>query len=195
MVGPPSFKCTWAEAHITIRRPSVRRRKLFFYIFDFSSETAERNLMKLDRTQDPYVLYHVCVFRADRENKMAAQTLIGWSIFDYSSETPNGIQRNFKRSKISASSIKFCVFRANRENEMAAVASDWLRNFRRLLWNHWTEFNETRFQCHLPNLCCFGGSEKQNDHLCLCFGSDIFEFSSATAERNSWKLDIKQDST
>ena len=40
-------------------------------IFDFSSETAEWNLTKLDRKQDLNVLYQVCVFRADRKNKMA----------------------------------------------------------------------------------------------------------------------------
>ena len=41
-------------------------------IFDFSSETAERNSTKLDRKQDLNILYQVCVFRADRKNKMAA---------------------------------------------------------------------------------------------------------------------------
>ena len=41
-------------------------------IFDFSSETAEGNSMKLDRKQDLNALYQVCVFRADRKNKMAA---------------------------------------------------------------------------------------------------------------------------
>ena len=55
--------------------------------FDFSSETAEQNSMKLYRKQDLNVLYQVCVFRADRKNKMAA------------------------------------------------LASDWLRHFRILLWN------------------------------------------------------------
>ena len=40
-------------------------------IFDFFSETAERNSMKLDRKQDLNILYQVCVFRADRKNKMA----------------------------------------------------------------------------------------------------------------------------
>ena len=64
-------------------------------IFDFSSETAERNWTKLDRKQDLNVLYQVCVFRADRKNKMAA------------------------------------------------LASDWLRHVRLLLWNCWTEFNKT----------------------------------------------------
>ena len=87
-------------------------------IFDFSSETAERNSMKLDRKQDLNVLYQVCVFQADRKNKMAA------------------------------------------------LASDWLRHFRLLLWNHWTEFNETwqeaRSQRPLPSLCFSGWSEKQD---------------------------------
>ena len=64
-------------------------------IFNFSSETAERNSMKLDRKQDLNVLYQVCVFQADLKNKMAA------------------------------------------------LASDWLRHFRLLLWNRWVEFNET----------------------------------------------------
>ena len=87
-------------------------------IFDFSSETAERNSTKLDRKQDLNVLYQVCVFRADRKNKMAA------------------------------------------------LASDWLRHFRLLRWNRWTEFNETwqeaRSQHPLPSLCFSGRSEKQD---------------------------------
>ena len=41
-------------------------------IFDFSDETAEQNSKKLDRKQDLKVLYQVCVFRADRKNKMSA---------------------------------------------------------------------------------------------------------------------------
>ena len=41
-------------------------------IFDFSSETAERNLTKLYRKQDHNVLYQVCVFQAIQKNKMAA---------------------------------------------------------------------------------------------------------------------------
>ena len=40
-------------------------------IFEFSSETAERNSTKLDRKQDHNVLYKFCVFLADRKNKMA----------------------------------------------------------------------------------------------------------------------------
>ena len=41
-------------------------------IFDFFSETAERNTTKLDRKQDLNVLCQACVFRADRKSKIAA---------------------------------------------------------------------------------------------------------------------------
>ena len=173
------------------------KNSLTFHIFDFSSETAERNSTKLDRKQDLNVLYQVCVFRADRKNKMAA------------------------------------------------LASDWLRHFQLLLWNRWTEFNETwqeaRSQCPLPSLCFLGRSEKQDGRpglwlaetfstsplkllnriqrnltgskisttsIKLVFfrllgktrwrpwpliGWDIFDFSSETVEPNSTKLDRKQD--
>ena len=78
-------------------------------LFDFSSETAEWKSMKLDRKQDLNVLYRVCVFRADRKNKMAA------------------------------------------------LASDWLRHVRLLLWNRRTACNETWqeeiSQRPIPSLC------------------------------------------
>ena len=38
-------------------------------IFDFSSETAERNSAKLDRKQALSAFYHVCVFQANREKQ------------------------------------------------------------------------------------------------------------------------------
>ena len=129
---------------------------------------------------------------------------------------------------------------------MAVLTSDWLRHFRLLLWNRWTEFNETwqqaRSQSPLPSLCFSGRSEKKDGRLGLWLaetfstsplkplngiqrnltgsklsmpsttfvffkpigkktrwppwpriGWDIFNFSSETAERNSTKLDRKQD--
>ena len=155
----------------------------------------------------------------------------------------NGIQRNFIGSKISTSSTK--VFRADRKIKIATLASDWLRYFRLLLWNHWTVFNETwqeaRSQRPLQSLCFSGRSEKQDDRPGLwlaetfltsplkplnriqrnltgskistsstkfvffgpigktrwqpwpLIGWDISDFSSETAERNSKKLDRKQD--
>ena len=232
-------------------------------IFVFSSEIAEWNSSKLDRKQDLNILYQVCVFRADRKNKMAALASdwlrhfrlllwIRWTEFNETleearSQRPlpslcfsdrsekqdgrpglwlagtfstsplkplNGIQRNWTGSKISTSSTKFvffrpigktrwppwpligwdifdfssetaernstkldrkqdlnvlyqvCVFRADQKNKMAALASDWLRHFRFLLWNRWTEFKETleeaRSQCLLPSFCFSGRLEKQD---------------------------------
>ena len=58
-------------------------------------------------------------------------------------KTLNNIQRNLTGSKISTSSTKFVFFWADRKIKMAALVSDWLRHFWLLLWNHWTEFNET----------------------------------------------------
>ena len=186
-------------------------------IFDFSSETAERNLTKLDKKQDLNVLYQVCVFRADRKNKMAALAsdwlrhfrLLLWNRWTEFNETGqeatsqrplpslcfsgrsekqdgrpdlwlaetfstsplkplNGIQQNLTGTWKQHLNVLYqvCVFRADRKNKMAALASDWLRHFRLLLWNRWTEFNETwqeaRSQCPLPSLCFSGRSEKQD---------------------------------
>ena len=311
-------------------------------IFDFSSETAKQNSTNLDRKQDLNVLYKVCVFRADRKNKMAALAsdwlrhfrlllwnhwtefneiwqearsqcplpslcfsgrsvkqdgrpdlwlaetfstsplkplngiqrnltginismsstkfvffepiaktrwppwpLIGWDIFDFSSETAERNSKKLDRKQHINVLYQVCVFRANRKNKMAALASDWLRHFRLLLWNRWTEFNEpwqeARCQCPVPSLCFSGRSEKQDGRPCLwlaetfptsplkplngiqrnltgsnfstsstkfvffgrigktrwppwpLIGWDIFDFSSETAERNSTNLDRKQD--
>ena len=78
----------------------------------------------------------------------------------------NRFQRNLTGSKISMSSTKF--FLADLKNKMATPASDWLRHFRLLLWNGWTEFNETwqeaRSQYPLPSLCFSCQSELQDDH-------------------------------
>ena len=109
----------------------------------------------------------------------------------------NGIQRNLTGSKITTSSTKFVFFRADRKNKMAALASDWLRHFRLLLWNRGTEFNETwqeaRSQHPLPSLRFVGPIGKTRWPPLPLIGWDIFDFSSETAERNSMKLDRKQD--
>ena len=171
--------------------------------------------------------------------------LIGWDIFDFSSETDERNSTKLYRKQDLNALYLVCVFRADRKNKMAALASDWLRHFRLLLWNRWTEFKETwqeaRSQHPLPSLCFSGWSEKQNGSPSLwlaetfstsplkpmngiqrnltgskistpstkfvflgpigktkwppwpLIGRDIFDFSSETAERNSPKLDRKQD--
>ena len=204
-------------------------------IFDFSSETAEQNSTKLDRKQDLNALYQVCVFGADRKNKMAALAsdwlrhfrLLLWNrwtefnetwqesrsqrplsrlCFSFRSEKQDGRPGLWLAETFSTSPLKplnrnstkldrkqdlnalyqVCVFRADWKNKMAALASDWLRHFRPLLWNRWTEFNETwqelRFQCPLPSLCFWGRSEKTRWPPWPLIGWDIFDFSS----RNRW---------
>ena len=82
---------------------------------------------------------------------------------------------------------------------MAALASDWLRHFRLLLWNHWTEFKETwqeaRSQRPLPSLCFSGLSTKKNGGPGLWLAETFFDFSSETTEQNSTKLDRNKIST
>ena len=171
--------------------------------------------------------------------------LIGWDIFDFSSETEERNSKKLDRMQDLNALYQVCVFRADRKNKIAALASDWLRHFRLLLWNCWTEFNETlqeaRSQRPLPSLCFSGRTEKQNGRPglwlaetfstsllkplnwihqnligskistpstkfvffgpigktrwppWLLIGWDIFDFSSETEERNSKKLYRKQD--
>ena len=208
-------------------------------IFDFSSKTIEQNSMKLDRKQDLNVLYNVCVFGLIGKTRWPLWPLIGWDIFDFSSET-------FDWNSTQDLNVLYqvCVFWANRKNKWPSW-SDWLRHFQLLLWNRWTEFNETwqeaRSQRPLLSLCFSGRSEKRDGHPGLwlaetfstfalkplngiqqnfigstisssstkfvlfgpigktrrppwpLIGRDIFDFSSETAERNSTKLDRKQD--
>ena len=134
-------------------------------IFDFSSETTQRNSTKLDRKQDLNVLYQVCVFRADRNNRMAALAsdwlrhfrLLFWNRWKEFNKT-------WQEARSQRPLPSLC-FMGRSKNKMAALASDWLRHFRLLLWNPWTEFKETwqeeRSQRPLPSLCFLGRSEKQ----------------------------------
>ena len=123
--------------------------------------------------------------------------LIGWDIFDFSSETAVRNSTKLDRKQDLNALYQVCVFRAVRKNKMAALASDWLRHFRLLLWNRWTEFKETwqeaRSQRPLPSLCFFGPIGKNKMAALPLIGLDIFDFSSETAEPNSTKLDRKQD--
>ena len=90
--------------------------------------------------------------------------LIGWDIFDFSSETAERISTKLDRKQDLTTLYQVRVFSADRKNKMAALASDWLRHFRLLLWNHLPEFNETWQKAisirPLPILCFSGRSEK-----------------------------------
>ena len=163
------LKCTIVimRCPSSVVRPSVVRPSLTFHIFDFSSETAERNSTKLYRKQDLNLLYQVCVFRADREKQDGHPGL--WLAETFSTSPSETAERNstkLDRKQDLNVLYKVCVFRADRKYKMAALASDWLRHFRLFLWNRSTEFNETwqeaRSQRPLPSLCFLGWSEKQD---------------------------------
>ena len=128
--------------------------------------TPERNSTKLDRKQDLNVLYQVLFFRPIGKTRWLPWPLIGWDIFNFSSETAERNSTKLDRKQDLNVLYQVCVFRADRKNKMAALASDWLRHFRLLVWNRWTEFNETwqeaRSQRPLPSLCFSGRSEKQD---------------------------------
>ena len=111
-------------------------------------------------------------FRPIGKTRWPPWPLIGWDIFDFSSETAEQNSAKLDRKQDLNALYQVCVFRADRKNKMAALASDWLRHFRLLLWNRWMEFNETwqeaRSQSPLPNLCFSGRSEKQDGRPGLC---------------------------
>ena len=92
-------------------------------IFNFSSETAEQNSTKLDRKQGLNVLYHVCLFRADRKTRWPPWPLIGWDIFDFSSETAERNSTKLDRKQDLNIFYQVCVFLANRKNKMATLAN------------------------------------------------------------------------
>ena len=85
---------------------------------------------------------------------------------------------------------------------MATLVSDWLRQFRLLLWNCWMEFNETwqegRSQRPLPILCFSCRSEKQDGRFGLWL-ADTFATSPVKPlngiQRNSTGSNIWMSST
>ena len=87
-------------------------------------------------------------------------------IFDFSTKTAEQNSTKLDRKQDLNIPYQVCVFQSDQKNKMAALVSDWLRHFRLLLWNRWTEFNETwqeaRSQRPLPSLCSSGRSKKQD---------------------------------
>ena len=89
-------------------------------IFDFSSETAERNSTEVDRKQDLKALYQVCVFRANRKKKMAAPASDWPRHFRLLCRNRWRNSTNLDRKQDLNALYQVCVFRADRKNKMAA---------------------------------------------------------------------------
>ena len=123
--------------------------------------------------------------------------LIGWDIFDFSSETAkqNSTKLDWKQDLNVLYLV--CAFRADRKTKMAALAADWQRHFRLLLWNCWQEFNETwqeaRSQSPLPSLCFSGQLEKQDGRPGLWLAETFSTYPLKPLNGIQRKLKLKQD--
>ena len=166
------------------------------HIFDFSSETADLNSTKLGRKQDHNVLYQFCVFRADGKTRWSPWPLINCHIYDFCAETVERNSTKLDRKQDLNVLYQVCVFRGDWKNKPAALASDLLTHFWLLLWNRWTEFNETwqeaRSQCPIPSLCFSGQLEKQ-DLLQFCvFHANEYTANCAPCVKHAfWKTHVK----
>ena len=159
-------------------------------IFDFSSERNSTNLTGSKiATSSAKIMFLGSIGTKD--------VCSGLSLADPFSTSPlkplNGIQRNLRGNKISTCPSNFMCFRADRKNKMAALASDWLRHFRfpplkplnriqRNLTGSKILMSSTKFVFFWP----IGKTRWPPWPL---IGWYIFDFSPATAERNSMKLD------
>ena len=148
----------------SVVRPSVRRKLSHFRLLLWNHWTEFNETLQKARSQRS--LPSLCFSSRSEKTRWPPWPLIGWDIFDFFSETAEQNSTKLDRKQDLNALYQVCVFRADRKSKMAALASDWLRHFRLLLWNRWTEFNETwqeaRSQCPLPSLCFSGWSEKQD---------------------------------
>ena len=151
---------------------------------------------KLDRKEDLNVLYQVYVFRAGRKNKRPSWPLTAETFSTSPLKPLNGIQRNLTGSKISTSSTKLMFFGPVGKTRGRPGLSR-LRHFQLLLWNHWTEFNETwqeaRSQCPLPSLCFLGRSEKEDGRPGLWLTETFSTSPLKPLNEIQTKLDRKED--
>ena len=192
----PKAQVHYCDHALSVVRPSVVRPSLTFHIFDFSSETFERNSTKLDRKQDLNVLYQVCVFRADRKNKMAALASdwlryfrLLWNHWTEFNETWQEA-----RSQHPLPSLCFSGRSEKQDGRPGLRLAETfstsplkpLNGIQRNLTGSKISTSSTKF-------VFFGRIGKTRWPPWPLIGWDIFDFSSETAERNSTKLDRKQD--
>ena len=158
-------------------------------IFDFSFETVKGIRWNLIGSKISMPSTKFVFFRWIGKTKWPPWPIC-WDILNFSSETAERNSTKLDRKQDLNILYQACVFRADQKNKIAALSSDWLRHFWLLLWNHWTEFNETwqkaSSQRPLPSLCFSGWSKKQYGRPGLWLDETYFVFSSETAERNLW---------
>ena len=101
-----------AQVHYCDHASSVVRPwSLTFHIFEFYSETAERNSMKLHRKRNLNVLYQVCVSGWLEKQDGRPGLWLAETFSTSPMKSQKGIQRNLIESKILMSSAKFVFFK------------------------------------------------------------------------------------
>ena len=120
--------------------------------------------------------------------------LIGWDIFDFSSETAEQNSAKLDRKQALNAFYHVCVFQANREKRKRPLigwdifdfSSETVKGIRRNLIGSKIATPFTKF-------VFFRWIGKTKWPPWPMIGWDIFDFSYETTERNSTKLDRKQD--
>ena len=201
------FNETWQEARSQSLLPSLcfsgRSTKtrwapwplIGWYIFDFFSETAEWNSTKLDRKQDLNVFYQFCYLGRSLKQDGRPGLWLAETVSSSSLKSMNGIQQNLTGSKLLTSSIKIVFYGPILKTRRPPWPLDWLRHLRLLLWNGWTEFNETWQEArskHFLPILLLGPIAKTRWPPWPLIGWDSFDFFPEINERNSTKLDRKQ---
>ena len=163
-------------------------------IFDFFSATAERNSTKLDRKQDLNVPYHICTFQADRISISSPWSLIEWESFWL---LFCNRWKEFNETWHIARSQRPLISLCFRADQTARMAADKLKPFstsslqpmkgiQRNLTGNKISTSPTTFDIFCLSI------RKQRWPPWSLIDWDNFDFISATAERNSTKLDKKQ---
>ena len=192
----PKAQVHYCDHALSVVRPSVCP-SLTFHIFDFSSETTEQNSMKLERKQDLNVLYQVCVFRADRKNKMAALAsdwlrhlqLLLWNRWTEFNET-------WQEARSQRPLPSLCFLGRSKKQDgcpclwlVETFSTSPLKPLNGIQWN----LTGSKISTSSTKFVFFGPNGKTRWPPWPLIGWVIFYFSSETAERNSTKLDRKQD--
>ena len=182
------------------------RPPIGWYIFDFPSETAERNSTILGRRQDLNVLYQVFsapepkaqVHYCDHALSAVRRPSLTFHIFDFSSETAEWNSTKLDRKQYLNVLYQVCVFFFGRSGKQDGCPGLWLaetfstsplkplNGIQRNLTGSKISTSPTRF-------VFFGMIRKTRWPPWPLIGWDIFDFYSETAERNSMKLDRKED--
>ena len=166
-------------------------------IFDFSSETAEQNSTKLDRKQDLNILYQVCVFQADRKNKMAAlasDLLRHFRLLLWNSRMEFNETWQEARSPCPLQSLWFLGRLEKQDGGLGlwlaeTFSTSPLKPLNGIQWN----LIGSKISTSSTKFVFFLLIRKARWPPWPLIGWDIFDFSSQSAEQNSTKLDRKQD--